>query len=175
MKLLFVFLITLPFYAISQEALSFSEVIDVSGVGKNELFIRGREWFNENFKSSKDVLQITDKESGELSGKGLMEVVYTFRFLGEKKYITNVNFQMSVWVKEGKFKYEITNFIANGGGFDFGLITTSNETNITYPGFSAKKLNETYLSMKEATIAKAKLLIEDLKFKMTQKSKASEW
>ena len=103
-KLLLIFLVAFPFCAMSQEQIAFSESIYVSEVYKNELFIRGREWFNENFNSSKDVLQIADKESGELSGKGIMNVVYAFRYLGERVFTTEVRFQMSVWVKDGKYK-----------------------------------------------------------------------
>lgn len=179
MKLIVILLVVFPFLVFSQEPLTFSEAIEVSGVNKDELFIRGREWFNENFKSSKDVLQIADKESGELSGKGIMEVVYVYKYLGERKFTTDVNFQMNVWVKDGKFKYEMTNFLVPGsssrGSIDFGLITTSDETEKTFSGLSAKKMNEMYLSIKQGTEAKAKLMIEDLKLKMSKKSKSSDW
>lgn len=177
MKLILIFLIALPFYAISQEPVEYSEVIEVSNVDKSELFIRGREWFNENFKSSKDVLQITDKESGELSGKGIMKVGYMFRFMGKRKATTNVKFQINVWVKDDKYKYEITNLyiLGDSGNIEFGLITTSNETNVKSPGYNAKKLNEMYLSIKQGAELEVKLLIEDLKLKMSKKSKSSDW
>ena len=177
MRLILIFLIAFPFYSASQELLEYSEIIEVSNVNKNELFIRGREWFNENFKSAKDVLQITDKESGELSGKGIMEVHYVFKYMGKREFTSNVRFQMSVWVKEGKYKYEITNFYITGdnASIEFGLITTSNETNVKFPGYSAKKLNEMYLSIKQGAELKAKLLIENLKLKMSKKSKSSDW
>jgi hypothetical protein len=178
MKLLFILLVAFPFLVFSQEPLTYSEAVEISGVNKDELFIRGREWFNENFKSSKDVLQITDKESGELSGKGIMDVDYVFHYLGEKRFTTSINFQMNVWVKDGKFKYEMTNFFVTGnskGSIEFGLITTSDETNKKYPGFNAKKMNEMYLSIKQGTEVKAKLMIEDLKIKMAKKSKSTDW
>ena len=151
MKMILIFFIVFPFCAISQESLEYSEVIEVSNVDKGELFIRGREWFNENFKSAKDVLQITDKESGELSGKGIMDVDYMFNYMGGRRFTTFVRFQMSVWVKDGKYKYEITNFyiLGDNGNIEFGLITKSNETNIKFHGYSAKKLNGMYLSIKQ--------------------------
>ncbi len=173
MRLILILLIVFPLYTFSQEPVNYSEAIEVPNVEKNELFLRGREWFNDNFKSSKDVLQVIDKETGELSGKGFMEVVYTFRYMGERNAIADVKFQISVWVKDGKYKYELTNFyIPSRDGFvEFGLITSSNETNKTFPGYSAKKLNEMYLSIKQNTETKAKLLIEDLKLKMSKKYK----
>ena len=176
-NLLFVLLLFVSMISFAQEALIFTEAIEVPGINKDELFIRAREWFNENFKSSKDVLQIADKESGELSGKGFMEVGYMFHYLGERKFTTDVNFQTNVWVKDGKFKYEMSNFDAGGSSssIDFGLITTSDDTKKTFPGYSAKKMNEMYLSIKQGAIVKAKLLIEDLKLKMSKKSKSSDW
>lgn len=177
MKLVFIYLIVFPYYIFSQDPITYSEVIEVSVVDKTELFIRGREWFNDNFKSSKDVLQITDKESGELSGKGIMKVDYIFKYMGERKFTTDVKFQMSVWVKDEKYKYEITNFYILGdeGNIEFGLITTSNETTKTAPGYNAKKLNEMYVSIKQEVDSKVKLLIDDLKMKMSKKSKSSDW
>lgn len=177
MRLLFIYFFVFPFYSFSQEPLISSEVIEVSDIDKNELFIRGREWFSDNFKIAKDVLLITDKESGELSGKGVMRVNYVFKYLGERKFTTDVKFQMSIWAKEGKYKYELTNFYIVGeeGNIEFGLITTLNETNVTASGFNEKKLNEMYLSIKNEVESKAKLLIDDLKIKMLQKSKSSDW
>ncbi|NLH46839.1 MAG: DUF4468 domain-containing protein, partial [Acholeplasmataceae bacterium] len=68
MRLILILLIVFPLYTFSQEPVNYSEAIEVPNVEKNELFLRGREWFNDNFKSSKDVLQVIDKETGELSG-----------------------------------------------------------------------------------------------------------
>ncbi len=177
MKLLLTFFLFFPLTILSQEALTLSEVIQVSNTDKNELFIRGREWFNNNFKSSKDVLQISDKETGELLGKGIMKVNYTWRYMGEKQSIIEVSFQMNIWVKDNRYKYELTNFntIEDGMNINFGLITISNETNVKYSGFNEKKLNEMYLSIKQGTITKANQLIKDLKHKMEQESSSSDW
>jgi hypothetical protein len=176
MKSILILLLILPLSVFSQEKLSFSEAIEVTG-DKNELFIRGREWFNENFKSAKDVLQIADKESGELAGKGIMSVVYVFKYMGERSYTADVSFQMNVWVKDGKYKYEMTNFMILGtnGNVDFGLITTSDETTKTTPGYSDKKMNEMYLSIKKGTEIKSQTVIQDLKQKMSKTSKSAEW
>ncbi|KAF5078477.1 hypothetical protein DSECCO2_140150 [anaerobic digester metagenome] len=161
----------------SQEAIVYSEVVEVSDTDKDELFIRAREWFNETFNSSRDVLQISDKETGELSGKGLMKVNYTFNYMGKRNFSCDVRFQVSLWVRDGRYKYEFTNFFIEGNddSIEFGLVTTSNETNIIFKGYSEKKLNEIYLSIKESIDARTKILIEDLNIKMKTKSKAVDW
>jgi len=169
-----ILLMSVSIGSFSQEPLTYSEVVEVSGVNKDELFVRGREWFNENFKSSKDVLQVTDKDNGELLGKGIMEVTYTYRYLGERTITSDVGFQMNVWVKDGKYKYEMTNFSDNSN-FEIGLITTLDETHKTFPSVSAKKMNEIYVALKIGTKDKAADLIDNLKSGMSKKAKSSDW
>lgn len=177
MKFILTLILLIPIFGKSQEVLTLSEVIQVTNTDKNELFVRGREWFNNNFKSSKDVLQIIDKETGELLGKGIMKVNYSWRYMGEKQSTTEISFQMNIWVKDNRYKYELTNFttIEDGNNINFGLINNSNETKVKYPGFNEKKLNEMYLSIKQGTIIKAYQLIDDLKIKMEEESKSSNW
>lgn len=150
-----------------------SEVIEIKNVDKNELFVRGREWFNENFKNSKEVLQIQDKETGELSGKGIFTISYVFHYMGEKTAKTNVSFLLSLWVKDGKYKYELTNLVETELGF--GTITVSDETKHKLSGFNEKKMNDMYKSIKTSAIEKSQSLIDDLKKKMSMTSKSSDW
>jgi len=180
-RIIIILLLAAPFSVYSQEPLSYSEVIEVSGVDKNELFIRGREWFNENFKSSKDVLQIMDKETGELAGKAYMVVDCTFKLMVVRTVPAGVYFQVNLWIKDGKYKYEISNFNVPGGEnfstlmVNLGVITTSNETTKIVHGVPAKRLNETYSSIKASTEQQALLLIMNLKEKMSKSSKSTNW
>ncbi len=176
-KILLLLLIVVPVISYTQEKLIFEEVIDEGDTNKGELFIRGREWFDENFKSAKDVLQIQDKENGELSGKGIMSVEYEWRYMGKRKSFTDVSFRMNLWVKDGRYKYEMTDFyvMSDTRSIEFGNLTSSNETNVKFPGYNRKKLNEMYLSIKTGAIVKAKAMIGELKLKMDKKSKSSDW
>lgn len=181
-RIIFILISLLPSLVYSQEPISFSEVVEVSGVDKNELFIRGREWFNENFKSSKDVFQINDKETGELVGKGFFSADCTYKLMGRKVSMpAGVYFQISIWVKEAKYKYELKNFNIPGSNdpytliFNLGPITTSDETETKIPGVTEKKMNEVYLSVKKSALSKSQLLIESLKTKMANKSKSIDW
>lgn len=55
--------------------ITYSEVIILdSTVNKSELYSRAREWFAKAFKSSKNVIQMDDKENGKIIGKALMQV-----------------------------------------------------------------------------------------------------
>ncbi|GGG05631.1 hypothetical protein GCM10011323_07940 [Pontibacter amylolyticus] len=161
---------------IKSEALTYSEVIEIPIVDKDKLFIRGREWFNENFKSSRNVLQIEDKETGELAGKGIMSIKTSYRSLGDRPYHADVSFTMNVWVKDGKYKYEISNFEAGGTQQVYrGPITTSNDLKAQMIGLSKEKANDAYLKLKKEVDKEANLMIASLKKKMAQESNASNW
>jgi hypothetical protein len=174
----FLLLILVPLFGFTQEPLTFIGVVEVPGISNDELFIRGREWFNETFKSSKDVIQIADKETGELSGKGIMEAKRIYKYFGEERVcIVIINFSMSIWVRDGKYRYEISNFFVPQSAtlWELGLITTSNETNTKWPMVSKKKMNEEYLYVKAGTEIRALEIIEDLKLKMEKPSKVTNW
>lgn len=176
------FIVLLPTMVFSQEPLSYSEVIEVSNVDKNELYIRGREWFNENFKSVNDVLQINDKETGELVGKAYFQVACVYELMGKSvKVPAGVFFQISIWVKDGKYKYEFKDFNVPGSKdmssliIGLGTITTSDSTQYKFLKTPEKRMNEIYLSVKTNTVLKSKSLIDSLKEKMSQKSKTTDW
>lgn len=91
----------------------------------DELYIRARRWFVDEFKSAKDVLQVQDKQSGELIGKGTFPIALSYATSGY------VFFTVSVFVKDGNYKYEFKNYTHKGepfkyhpDGISYGLITT---------------------------------------------------
>jgi hypothetical protein len=86
----------------------YTEIIEVEGgVKKEKLFEAIRKWFSDTYVSSKAVLEISDKETGELSGKGSMTVFYKMPIVVGRD--VNITYSISVWVKDGKYKYEIKN------------------------------------------------------------------
>jgi hypothetical protein len=146
-KLIFVLLFLLPLVAFSQldnNPIIFTEVVKVdSNSTKNDLFNAARAWFNTAFVSSKDVLQIIDKENGELSGKGVIK--YSNGFPGSETTYGEIRFSVSVFVKEGRYKYEFANFIHEGsphdgyGAYNFGLITNAITCNVVQWGKPTQK------------------------------------
>lgn len=55
---------------------SFTKVIEVPGVSKDELYARALSYFTYNYKSGDDVIQVKDKEQGIVVGKGLYGKVF---------------------------------------------------------------------------------------------------
>lgn len=85
----------------------YSGVITVdSSLSKIELFNRAKIWFVNEYKSAKDVIQMEDKDAGVIMGKGIAEVSYVMNFMASN--YANIYHTVKVYVKDGKFKYEIT-------------------------------------------------------------------
>ncbi len=87
----------------------YSGVITVdSTLKKDVLYINVKKFFVDIFKSGKDVIQLDDKEAGVVIGKGYFIVPFKANFM--------YTYEMQVWhlirlaVKDGKYKYEISDF-----------------------------------------------------------------
>lgn len=118
--------------------------MQVSGnPSKEELFNRARLWFADYYKSSKDVLQISDRESGELVGKPLFK--YSSRyFVGSAATVGVVNYTIKVFVKDGRYKYIVSDFnheayFTNEHKHSFGLITSDSTQDM---GMLGKRLDQ---------------------------------
>lgn len=55
----------------------YQQVVTVDSVSKAELFDRGRQWAVDYFNNARAVLQIVDKEAGQITGKGTFLPVTT--------------------------------------------------------------------------------------------------
>lgn len=171
---------TLPFDD-DTKRITYSEVITVdSSTTKNELYSRGREWFAKAYKSSTDVLQMDDKESGKIVGKALMQVYH--KALGSNYKSGYINYTISLYLKEGRYKYEITNFhhtgqyVGDGNSIpDYGACEDMINTTKKTMGVSYQKTFNYYLVQVDQNI---KDLISDLKVTMSRKTeekKKDDW
>ncbi|HEX4373974.1 MAG TPA: DUF4468 domain-containing protein [Puia sp.] len=165
---------------VSQDTLiSYSGIINIDGVSKEELFIRARDWCSNNLRS----LQIQDKEIGELSAKNTVTGTVTFRLLGAKKANAGFNFDINIWVKDGRLLYSVTNI--NNTAITYADKTTSARDDLESPigllytskhakskvfGLSQTKSDETYQSAKDAFDKIIKELIASLQSFMQKKS-----
>ena len=118
------FLFIIAIMVNGQTPISYTEVVQTTDTNqtKDALYLKAKEWFVETFKSANNVIQLDDKESGMIQGKGSIKYTYTTLFDGY------INFTIKLWLKKGKYKYEISNFThesSAGSCFSFGLITDS--------------------------------------------------
>lgn len=85
----------------------YEKIIIVEGMTKDQIFINLRQMFADIFKDSKYVLEINDKETGQLMGKGSMKIQRKSGIFWEHN---NVSFTINIMVKEGRFKFRISSF-----------------------------------------------------------------
>lgn len=158
--------------------ISYTEVVKVDSATKDELYIRARDWYNGAFHSSKDVLQIQDKEVGEIGGKGIFTTYYHHSTLGvENGYNQEFNFKITIWVKDNRYKYEITDIdnyrsatYTNSQIEPFGVMRSINYSPIKIYMLSKKRTDALFLDTKERAIAKVLQIIKSLQDFMKKKS-----
>jgi hypothetical protein len=157
--------------------ITYTEVVSVdSSAKKQELFSRAREWFAKAYKSSTNVIQMEDKESGKIIGKALMQVYH--KAMGREYPSGYINYTISIYLKDGRYKYEITDFYHTGqpGGVPaYGACEDMIKTTLKAMGVSYQKTFNYYLFQMDNNI---KNLIVDLKAAMIVKvanTKKDNW
>lgn len=186
LKSIFYFCLTLySFQSFAQSEFLFYEgVIQVdSTIKKNELFINGRKWISDNFKDSKEVITIQDKETGELSGNGAIK----FDCHNRKGWFTTsgyVTFKLNIQVKDGKYKYYFFDFEhhgtqgRNGPPVNLGKLNYSDSYPNSAPpigyGYSKKWVNEVWVELKFQVQQKMENLLQSLENYMNSKN-TNEW
>ena len=86
----------------------YTDVIEVdSSIKKDELYNRAKSWFVTEYKSANAVLQMQDKDAGIIMGKGMFEAGYNMGLMVGLQ-IVNVYHTVKIFIKDGKYKYEIT-------------------------------------------------------------------
>lgn len=164
----------------NETPLKFSEVISVDSVSKEQLFYRARSWFSTFFKSANDVLSISDKESGELSGKGAFKFDAD-HFIGSGAVEGYVRYHIRIWVKDGRFKYEVTNFVhessaLTGQKYSFGLLTEDKDFPWRMTMVTKSWKNSRWNEIKRDAVENTKQLILSLRSNMEKDvSNSDNW
>jgi Domain of unknown function (DUF4468) with TBP-like fold len=151
---------------------AYTETVTITEVTKDALFIRARDWCSNNLQG----LKIQDKETGELSGAGRLEGPITIHLMGARSGTATFTFLLNIWVKDGRYKYIITNINntavngTNTNGDLFGPLYTSTHCAVKGLGLSQSKLDEAYQSAKDGFDLEVKPLIAALKASMAIES-----
>ncbi len=178
LMLTFTILTAISLSVYGQEPLTYTEVVQVDSVSKSELFNRAKLWFATAYNSANDVLQIDNKEEGEIIGKANMNYTPTV-FSGGYTIKGSIKYTIKIFVKEGRYKYEITDFIHDPYGNqdgNMGLITTDKENPNPKP-MAKKWSNKVWDDIKTQIEQNMITLIVSLKDGMakTTESKKDDW
>ena len=149
----------------------YTEVVSVKGVSADELYYRAREWFSRAFKTSNNVLQMDSKERKTLIGKGSIEIPEGSLFGPSKNSRGFVNFTIAIYLKDGRYKYEIadawhttafTRYVSDGGSL---YKEESDGTGIN---------NSAFKFIKSYSVEHISSLIDSLKTEMSKPGKSEK-
>jgi hypothetical protein len=134
-KLLLAIMLLCSITAYSKE---YTEVVTVEGKTADQLYSSAREWFAETFKSAQDVLQMDDPVAGKLIGKGMG----SGRHKGMVSVPFSYEYQVKVFVKDGRYKYTIENIAC----VTDGVRTPYEDYEKAYEKFKNKKKKAEFFS-----------------------------
>ena len=134
MKNLLISLATLVLFAIhiqAQNPIKYEKVIQMdSSLNKEILYNRGVHWITSIFRNPQKVIQLNDKEKGQIVCKGNFEYNQKkFIWGGSDQSKGQINFMLKLYFKDGRYKYIFTDFIheTRSKSNSFGLITDEYE------------------------------------------------
>ncbi len=84
-------------------AVTYTEVVQTDSLNKETLYLRAKKWFVGTYKSANDVIQLDDKEGGEITGKGIFKIDYYTRN-------PSISHTVTISVKNGRYRYVVTGF-----------------------------------------------------------------
>jgi hypothetical protein len=135
---------------------TYTNVINIDSVRKDELFVRAKKWFATTYKSANDVIQMDDKDAGEIVGKGNMQIKYYARN-------PRISHTITISVKDGKYRYIISDLeYSDIQGDKFNI------ENFPKAWFGEQKLYD-------AIDSNVKVIIESIKAAMTSSKKNDDW
>jgi hypothetical protein len=157
-----------------QTSVTYTKVIQTIDTNRTKdiLYLNAKEWFVETFKSSNDVIQLDDKENGMIQGKAKIKYSYTTNYNGY------INFTIKIWLKNGRYKYEFSNFIHEAKAdncFSLGLITDGIEVNKPCEHYGyINTLGKAWTDVKNVIGSDVQEISKSLNDKMNQKID-SDW
>jgi hypothetical protein len=156
--------------------LIFTEVIPVNGSTKDQLYIKAKHFFAKAFKSANDVIQLDDKESGTVVGKGFSEILINTGF---SPVTTRLYYSVKIEVKEGRYRYMIEDlYYKSYANAQMGSIETPAESVFLKSEYYKKggQPRTVHSSYKQQVLEKTSILISQLKAIMAAtNSTKDEW
>lgn len=94
--------------------ISYVGVVEQEDTGSDSLYIRAKRWANQKFAagSGKGLFEV-DKRNQKLVINGWL-TAYAYGNKYTKRDIGKYEFKITVWIKEGRYKYQISNFVHEG-------------------------------------------------------------
>lgn len=127
---------TVPIDTATHE-IKYKEVVDVPGLTKEDIFSTARSWFPKDFQVAQAYISHADYKTGQIIAHAM---VFGKRLVGLIGVPYSINFNIYLWIKDGKYKYEISDFfILWGLNGDATPDMHSADTYINDPQYKNKK------------------------------------
>jgi hypothetical protein len=150
--------------------ITYSEIIKVDSINSQELYLRAKVWFVHSFVSAKNVIQLDDKESGKIIGKGLFDVKSS---IVKSQNVGYVEFTIEIQVKDGRYKYTFSDISHKSG--TSGILTPE-DLRLEKPGGGLLTMGmKNWQGIKQQTHETVMNMIESLKKAMGTKNDLDKW
>ena len=145
--------------------LYYSEIIQIENGTKDDLYLRAKQFFADEFKSANDVIQMDDKESGILIGKGFNDIY--IKIIGISTPI-QMWYSIKIQCREARYKYEIYDIYFKSYPGQYGTVTTSAEKMFSKESYFKRngKPRNVLEQYKIETVNKVNTLEASIKIKM---------
>ena len=140
MKKILFFLLLITWFSRAQEGdtspYQFTDVVKVkSSLTAKQLYANAKIWFTDTYKDAREVILLDDPENYILLGRGVMR--YSSKiFVGGTGREGWIMYDIKIMCKDGRYKYDFTNFVHTGKAYNLGLITNEKYLS-TFTGIAA--------------------------------------
>jgi len=111
----------LPPYDTALKKIIYTEVVQVPGASKDLLYDRAIRTLGEMYHYANDKFAEKDKANGKIVFNGYTRVIYKIDNGTNMTDPDLIKYKFTLWFKDGKYKYEITDFIINRGNVPFHI------------------------------------------------------
>lgn len=162
--------IEVPQMPLSEETklVSYSGVIDAKAP-KDELYKRGMNFFNSNYKNTADVLKKQDEAGGEIEGVARFKIRNPPNKDGIETDAGLVSYTINLKLKDGKYKYEITKINWKQASY-YGIEKWMDKTSPSY-----KQNYDYYLVQADQQIKELVASLNNLMQKPSVQAKKADW
>ncbi len=141
--------------------ITYQGVVEVPGATKDQLYTRAYEWMAKTYRSANAVIQMQDKESGRLVGRGSTRATVRGYDAGVVRHT------LTLYFKDGRYKYVLTDFAHEAIGLkDFYSGGPLERPNAQVMALGSKK---NWDGIRHEADSDARRLVADLQTNMTLK------
>ncbi len=101
--------IIMPIDSITNK-IAYQDVIELPNHTAEQLYLKSKEWFSGTFVSGKNVIDLDDSKGFKIIGKGTINILFK-NGLGNVGDGGNVAFKISLFFKDNRYKYIVTDFV----------------------------------------------------------------